>query len=84
MIIVFGMKDCKFCKVQKKEIDNLPKKICHYIDVDEDDSMLDLAEDAGIENLPTIVFFNKSGQEFFRAEGTMSAKSILKKLNEGM
>lgn len=81
-IIVFGMKRCEFCKVQKgylKETFNDDDWL--YVDVVKDVENLRIANTIDIDKLPTIVLLDEMNREIYRKEGTLSADRIFSILN---
>ena len=70
------MSNCKYCEIQKEHLKSLPENSYKYFEVDKDNSLFDIAESAGIENLPTILVFNENGQEIFRKEGIMTPEEM--------
>jgi len=81
-IIVFGSKNCKYCKVQKsfmKEVFNDNDWL--YVDVFNDINGIDLAISINVDKLPSVVVLNDNNEILLKREGTVSADNIFKVLS---
>jgi len=81
-IYMFGAKGCKFCKIQKNYLDvTFGNNNWTYIDIKEDKKALEVADEIGLENIPSIVLFNSKFQEIHRKDGTMPPDQIFNTLH---
>jgi len=73
MIIVFGAKKCKFCDQQKNFLKRtFQDKDWIYLDLLEDDDILEIAQELGVENIPSIIILDDKNKEIFRTSGKIS------------
>jgi thiol-disulfide isomerase/thioredoxin len=83
-IVVFGAKRCKFCRKQLRFLSNtFPNKDVLYVDVVNDKTGLEIAEDLNIEHLPTILLMDDQRRETFRKSGTLPADQVFAKVYPG-
>ena len=77
-IFIFGMKNCKYCKVQKKSFSSVfTKKEWTYIDVLDDDN-IELALEIDIDNLPSTIIVGEDNKIVFKKEGLTSPDDIFR------
>lgn len=79
-MIELGAEQCVPCKMMKPVIEELQKEYkgkleVMFIDVWKDNSA---AQEYGIQSIPTQIFLDENGQEFFRHVGFFPKESILK------
>ncbi|MCE5200335.1 MAG: thioredoxin domain-containing protein [Armatimonadota bacterium] len=75
-----GANKCIPCKMMKPIVDELEKKYkgkleVEFIDVWQNEGV---AEKYGIQSIPTQIFFDSNGKEFFRHQGFFAKEDILK------
>ena len=81
-IIVFGSKNCKYCKVQKffmKESFNDDDWL--YVDVFNDTNGIEIATSIDVDKLPSVLVLNDNNEILLKREGTVSADDIFQSLN---
>lgn len=83
-MIELGAEKCVPCKMMKPIIEELQKDYKNrlevvFIDVWEDNAS---AEKYGIQSIPTQIFFDENGKEFFRHMGFFPKEDILKTFEE--
>ncbi|MDZ5254727.1 thioredoxin family protein [Clostridium sp. LIBA-8841] len=84
-IIMFKTDTCPYCVEMQKELSNVAKDRkgafnIYYARLEEDKNM-DLAYKYGANVVPTTVFLDKDGKEFYTHQGLMRASSIETILN---
>lgn len=83
-LLELGSKTCIPCKTMAPIIDNLRKTYrdtlnVQFIDVYENKSV---AEKYSVDIIPTQIFFDKSGKEFYRHTGIFSKEEILEQFKK--
>lgn len=79
MIIIFGAQKCKFCDQQKDYFrQTFLDDDWLYLDLLEDDGVLDIAQESGVENIPFIIILNDKNKEIFRTSGKISPDKAFK------
>jgi thioredoxin 1 len=84
MVIDLGATSCIPCKMMVPILDDLAKEYSGKVDIQFVDvnKRGDLAEKHKIYAIPTQIFFDGKGKEFFRHEGFFPKEEIIKKLKE--
>jgi len=85
VLVDFGSNKCIPCRQLRpilKEVEKEMARKAHILVIDVY-NFGKLARERRIQLIPTLVFFDSSGKEFFRRMGVWDKDSIVKKLKEG-
>lgn len=76
----YGSEFCGPCKVLDKTLSQINKDTVEIVKFDADENE-DLFAEKGIRNVPTMIFYNETGDEVKRVTGSLPLSEILKIIN---
>ncbi len=84
-VLKFGAIWCKECLVMRpmwEEIEQeIPDLQTQYFDADDDEQKL---TEFGVKDIPTFIFFDKTGKEFLRLKGVQNKEDLIQIIKENI
>lgn len=83
--IKIGAPWCNPCSIMSKTISNIEGDYIedyNFCEINADEADDDIVNNLGIYNLPTIILYNKKGEEVYRCSGLLTKPQLVSILND--